>query len=504
MVTFKETDLVFYKSGVTGNNLGGAVYTADGQLSETIHGLFNTVSKTERTLGKTKYRCIYMKNTSVLKCRNPKLFIPQNTPSSGTELFVGFDPHGVGNGTSSGVADPIPDESTAPTGVQFTNATEVTSGIALGKDIPKDSMVAIWLMLRVNFNTEKADLDGTDVFIQVSNEKDFEETITPPVDTNTGVVGETDANEWFAKLLERLRLRGFDWLTFTGNISSNTSDPKPWFNMLGGLLRDRTAISFGPFDAINPQMKNSISTILGNTLPSITRGYYFKKRYNLYEIFMDVTQPFENPSPQYDFIKSKLAEANNDSKVDFIVVYCNKAFYATLAANDASQQIDGRLRTTYHKLFEDNNVHVVISGQFRNYQRSKVLSWNEAAPDSPGEYTTGEPNYTITGGNKGFGEGIGCLFIINGLGGKRPIHSFAADKSYISFKYSPTNEYNIGYIMMKSQPRRVNPTTNDIINNAKLTISFYEYNMPTFIQSIFGKTPQEILKDQVTITLTEE
>jgi len=501
MVTFKETDLVFYPSGATGNNLGGAVYTTNGQLSETIHGLFNTVSSTERNLGKVKYRCIYMKNTSLLKCLNPKLFIPNNTPSSGTDLSIGFDPHGVGNGTSIGVADTIPDESTAPTGITFTNGKEVTSGVALGKDIPPNSMVAIWLRLIVNFGTEKAELDGTEVFIQVSNEKDVEETVETPVDTDVGVIGETECNEWFQKLLERLRLRSHHWLVCTGNIMSNSSDPKPWFNMLGAILRDKTAMCFGNDDSENPQMKNSITTILGNVTPSISNGYHYKKRYNLFEIFMDVTKPFENPSRQYDFIVAKLNEARDDPRIDFIVVYCNKAFYATLASNDTSKTIDGRLRNTYHKLFEDNGVHVVISGQFHNYQRSKVLSWNESAPDTPGEYTTGQPNFVISTGQKGFGSGIGCLFIVNGLGGKRPIHTLATLKSYTAFAYSPTNRYNVGYMMMKSQPKRTDIVTGAVNSNAKLTISFYEFNLPTFYQSMFNQTPQEILKDQVTIEI---
>lgn len=501
MVKFSDSDLVFYPSGATGNSLGGAVYTNNGTLGEGLHSLFNIVSGTERTLGKTKYRCIYMKNKSLLTCLNPKIFIPQNTPSSGTELYFVFDTHGVGDGTVSGVADTIPDESTAPYSgaLIFSNGTEVSKGVALGADIPPNKMVAIWLRLIVNLNTEKTPLDGTEIFIQVSNEKDVEQTIETPVDTDVGVVGETDANEWFQKLLERLRLGSLHWLVFTGNVSSS-SDPRAWFNMLG-VFRDRTALSFGLGDFLTPQTKNTLSTLLGGNVPGITTGYYFKKRYNLYEIFMDVTKPFENPSPQYDFIVANLNSAKNDPKIDFIVVYCNKAFYATLAANDTAQVIDGRLRATYHKLFEDSGVHVVISGQFRNYQRSKVLSWNDAAPDTPGEYTTGEPNYVISTGQKSFGPGIGCLFINCGLGGKRPIHTFASTKSYTSFKYSPTNEYNLGWIRYKSKPKRINSTTQAVISPASLTLNFYEYNMPTFFQSIFGKTPQEILKDQVSITI---
>src|SRR6187402_3986222 len=130
--TYKDSDIIFYPSGASGNGLGGTVYTTVGELSETFHGLFNIVSSTERTLGKVKYRCIYMKNTSLLTCLNPKIFIPQNTPSSGTELYFAFDTHGVGNGTSVGVADTIPDESTAPYSgaLVFSNGTEVSKGVA--------------------------------------------------------------------------------------------------------------------------------------------------------------------------------------------------------------------------------------------------------------------------------------------------------------------------------------------------------------------------------------
>lgn len=503
MVIFKDTDLKFYRSGTSGigNNLGGAVNAEP--LSESFHGMFNIVSSTERVLGKTKYRCIYMKNTSEVRCLNPKIYIPQNTQSSGTDLYFAFDKvHGVGNGTSSGVADVIVDESTAPPNIVFKNGTEVSTSDALGADIPKNNYIAIWFKLIIQPNTEKTELDGVGaVMIETSNEKDVEGIVQTPVDTNIGVVGESDTNEWFAKLMERIRLRSIDWLTITGNVSTSTN-PIPWFNMLG-IFRERTAVSFGPLDNVNPQLKSKLISLLAPSLPIISRGYYSKVRYNVCEIYMDVTQPFEDPSPQFDFIKATLTAAKDNSYVDFIIVHCNKAFYATLAANDATQQIDSTLRLTYHKLFEDNGVHLVISGQFRNYQRQKVLSWNEAAPDNPGTYTTGEPNYVISTGQKGFGPGIGCLFIVNGTGGRRPLHTFATQKSYTSFKYSPTNDFSIGYMMLKAEMKRVHPTTGVITRPAKLTGSYYEYFQPTWLEALFKKTPQEILKDQFSITIQD-
>ncbi len=496
MVIFKAEDLKFYRSGSSGvgNCLGGVINAEP--LSMSYHGLFNIVSSTERQLGKTKYRCIYMKNTSKVKCLNPKIYIPQNTPSSGTELFFAFDKvHGVGNGTSSGVADVIADESDSTNVLDdliFRNGTEVSTSDSLGADLSENQVIAIWFKLVIQPNTEKASLDGTTVFIETANEKDVEGIVQTPVDTNVVVVGETDVNDWFSKLLERIRLRPLDWIRFTGNVSTNTNATS-WFNMLG-ILRERFSIAFGPLDAINPQLKSQLIGLVAPNVPAASRGYYSSTRYNLCEIFMDVTLPFDNSSTQYDFIEATLNSAKDNPNVDFIVVHCNKAFYATLAANDPSQTIDGTLRSTYHKLFEDKGVHVVISGQFRNYQRQKVLSWNESAPDTPGEYTTGSPNYVISTGQKGFGPGIGCLFIVNGTGGRRPFHTFATDKSYTQFKYTPPNDYSAGYLYLNTKMKTAT-------RSAKLTGTFYEYFRPTWLEALMNRQEQETTKDQWSITI---
>lgn len=500
MVIFKAEDLKFYRSGSTGvgNCLGGPVNSEP--LSQSYHGLFNIVSTTERTLGKTKYRCFYMKNTSAVKCLNPKIYIPQNTQASGTELWYAFDKiYGPGNGTSSGVASTIVDESTAPPGIIFKNGTEVSTSDALGADLSKNQYIAIWLKLVIAPGTEKDDLDGTTIFIETANEKDVEGVVQTPVDTNVVVVGETDVNDWFAKLLERIRLRPLDWIRFTGNVSTNTN-PSPWFNMLG-ILRERTSLAFGPLDTINPQLKSKLTSLFPN-VPELFQGYYATTRYNLCEIFMDVTVPFETGSRQYDYIVATLNAAKDNPNIDFIVVHCNKAFYASLASNDPTQTIDGRLRSTYHKLFEDKGVHVVISGQFRNYQRQKVLSWNESAPDTPGEFTTGAPNYTISTGQKGFGPGIGCLFIVNGTGGRRPYHTIGTTKSYTAFTYVPPNDYSVGYLTIKSEMKRVHPTTGEITRPPKLTGTFYEYFRPTWLQALLNQQEQEITKDQWSIVIS--
>src|SRR6476620_1223124 len=139
-----------------------------------------------------------MKNTSLLTAKNPKIFIPQNTPSSGTELYFAWDPHGVGDGLTSGVADMIPNESdisSVPSvaSLVFSNGNDVSKGAALGADLPPGKVAALWLRFIITANTEKAELDGTEIFIQLSNERDVEGTVETPVDTDVAVVGETDS-----------------------------------------------------------------------------------------------------------------------------------------------------------------------------------------------------------------------------------------------------------------------------------------------------------------------
>lgn len=493
---FTESDIQFYKSGVTGDNLGGVIHV-DTISPDLLHNVFNIISATERTLGKVKHRCLYMKNlNATITALNPKLFIPNNTDSSGTELWVGWQKGsygGVGNGTSSGIAQAMGNETTNPDDVQFTNATEVNKGKALGLDIPPLNTIPLWLRLIININTEKTPVDGCDIFIEFGNEVDDTGIPDNPVDTNIPVIGETDMNELFKKIMERIRLRfNISSLMMLGNTGSS-ADPTAWINMLG-FLKDRTSISFGPRDYINPTQKNKLITALSTNRNTKGLGYSYEKINNVYCIYMDVTQPFENPSAQYDFIVKHLDLARGSSKIDFIIVSCNKAFYATLAANDETAKIDDRLRRTYHQLFADKGVHVVLQGQFRNYQRHKILSYNDAATDSPGEFNTGAPNYVISTGQKYFAPEIGNLYIGQGSSGMRPIHTPATLKSYTNIVIPLSNANAVGYMWLTATMRTAD-------KSPKLTGTYYEYYRPVSLFSLFQTRDQEIQRDQWSITI---
>lgn len=462
-----------------------------------LHNVFNLVSGIERTSGKTKFRCIYAKNKNLtVDVINPRLFIPKDTVSSTTTLYVGYDINaGIGDGTGSGVAQSIPNETTAPTGVLFTNATDPSKGIPLGMNIPPGKTVAIWLKLVIFLNTAVAKVDGAEIKLRTGNLKPATGG-TPTTNVILAITGETDSLVPFSSTIQRMKLRtGINSYVYTGDCTTST-DATTWINMLG-LTKDKTAIAFGPQDAKSATLKNQLITATSTNQNSKSLGYSFQRINNTYMIFLDVTQTFTNPSPQFDFVVAQLNIAKTTAGVDFIIVVSNKAFYMTLASNDAALTIDDTLRTTYHKLFTDSGVHLVISGQTRNYQRQHVLGFNAASHDAPTTFLTADaPNYEIPIGQKNFGPASGCLFIDIGTGGMKPSHTpVAPKKSYTSFATGLQNTTSIGYLMIKSVQKTATrgPTLLGI---------FYEYFTPV-ASPITGvtATPIEIQRDNFAITL---
>lgn len=493
VIPIQDKDIIFFKSGATGNCLGGPIHAT--QVGLVQHSLFNTISSTERLLGKTKYRCVYLKNNHPkITMLNPKLYITQNTASSGTELWFAFDyAKGVGNGTSSGVADILPDESTAPANVTFSKGTEVSNGAALGKDIPPGKVIAVWFRLNIAPNTEKSPNDGAYVTIELANEKSEVDIPANPVDTDIVVIGETEVNDFFKDLMERLKFRNFNWLSFTGNATDST-DVSGWINMLG-FFKDKTSISFGPRDVINETMKNKLKAALVPNNPSVVTGWQHKILNNICQVSIDVTQPFEQGSNQWDHIEMSLKRAKQKRHTNFIIVNCNKAFYASLATNDENERIDDKLRRAYHEMFVENGVHVVISGQFRNYQRQHILGYNSADTDNPNKlFMDQAPNYIITGGQRFFGEGTGCLFINIGTGGRRPFHTITTAKDYTAFYHVPTNSSSVGYMELHATMRTAT-------KGPTLTGTYFELYRPSLFQAQMGTFKQLIQRDKWSITI---
>ena len=139
-----STDIKYRLSGGSSNtapaaSLGGVKSSTDAS------NYFDDVSSAEASAGDTEYRCIYVHNNhGSLTLIGAKIWIQANTPSGDTDVAIGLGSSAV-NGTEQTIAD----ESTAPTGVTFSQPTTFAGGLSIG-DIPSGQHKAIWVRRVVN------------------------------------------------------------------------------------------------------------------------------------------------------------------------------------------------------------------------------------------------------------------------------------------------------------------------------------------------------------------
>lgn len=136
-------DFVTRLSGGAGNSdgnasLGGA--KSANAASASIDALFDQTAAAEATAGDVEYRCVYLHNANATSSMlSAVVWISANTPNANTTLAIG-----VGTAAVNGTEQTIANESTAPSGVTFSEPASQGAGLALG-DIPAGQHKAIWL-----------------------------------------------------------------------------------------------------------------------------------------------------------------------------------------------------------------------------------------------------------------------------------------------------------------------------------------------------------------------
>ena len=129
-------------NGSSDASLGG-IRSTTSVSDATNENVLDDITRKEILVGKTEYRCFYIYNSSAtLSVHGNTLYIDEDP--SATTVTIGIDPAGSGNGTTSGVAQTIITEDTAPTGVTFEDAGEFRVKLAIPHLLPLESQ-AIWI-----------------------------------------------------------------------------------------------------------------------------------------------------------------------------------------------------------------------------------------------------------------------------------------------------------------------------------------------------------------------
>lgn len=127
----------------------GSIISATAIVDDTLQNLFDDISRNEALIGRTEFRCFYIKNTTAGHVSGVVLEITSNPSTS--IVSIGLDPVGKGDGVTTGVATSVVTEDTTPTGVKFFGEDILSSDgpfdtvrLPIGL-LQQNEVVAVWL-----------------------------------------------------------------------------------------------------------------------------------------------------------------------------------------------------------------------------------------------------------------------------------------------------------------------------------------------------------------------
>jgi hypothetical protein len=153
----------------------------------------------------------------------------------------------------------------------------------------------------------------------------------------------------------------------------------------------------------------------------LSEQYYTYRYGNVFVLVMSQEVPDEEGSEQFDFVERSLSEASSDPDVDWIIVMYHRLMYASPSASAPSSGV----ADTYHEMFEEHGVDLVLQGHIHNYERSVPIVFNDDDSDSPIPTGTNGSTYV---------DPEGQIFATVGTGGQS-IHEFQRMNSYIQEQY---------------------------------------------------------------------
>jgi hypothetical protein len=178
--------------------------------------------------------------------------------------------------------------------------------------------------------------------------------------------------------------------------------------------------------------------------------YYSFNYYNVHLVALSTELGYKPFSSQYEFVENDLSKAASDPNIDWIVVYFHKQMYASPSNHDDYPT----LRSTYHPLFNEYGVDLVLQAHNHNYQRTYPIKFNNTGPRHPIETSINTSTYT---------DPDGQIFATVGTGGVY-LHPFT-DKKETEKDYYVTQYLGYGILNI------------DITNNGRtLTGKFYANN----------------------------
>jgi Calcineurin-like phosphoesterase len=186
--------------------------------------------------------------------------------------------------------------------------------------------------------------------------------------------------------------------------------------------------------------------------------YYSFNYYNVHLVALSTEIAYKPFSSQYEFIENDLSRAASDSNIDWIVVYFHKQMYTSPSNHDDYPT----LRSTYHPLFNEYGVDLVLQAHNHNYERTFPIKFNSNSPSNPLATTTNTDTYT---------DPDGQIFATIGTGGVS-LYAFTDKADHFVKQYG---DFGILNIDVTNEPQSSSLTGKFYANNGKIIDQFIIY-----------------------------
>ena len=174
---------------------------------------------------------------------------------------------------------------------------------------------------------------------------------------------------------------------------SYESTPDCWFNEIKAF-DSKMKITIGNHDVMTKKLLNSYLNHF-----SLSNQYYSFDFQNVHVLTMATELEWEAGSKQYKFVKNDLEQVSKDPNIKWIIVTMHKPIYTSPNGCSASSCEGSKtLRDTYHPLFDNYGVDLVLEAHMHSYQRSYPIKYNVDNPSKPIITSSDKNNYNNPSG----------------------------------------------------------------------------------------------------------
>jgi predicted phosphodiesterase len=237
---------------------------------------------------------------------------------------------------------------------------------------------------------------------------------TGPADFNIAAVGDWGCESATEDTVDNIISKSPEVVIGLGDNSYDDS-ADCWFETVDPII-DKMITAIGNEDLLPSGKVDEYMNRFG-----LSEQYYTYRYGNVFVLVMSQEVPDEEGSAQFDFVERSLSEASSDPNVDWIIVAYHKLMYTSPSSSATSSG----LAETYHELFEENDVDLVLQGHIHNYERSVPILFNDDDSDSPIPTSTNGKTYV---------DPEGQIFATVGTGGQS-IMNFDGKNPYIVTQY---------------------------------------------------------------------